>query len=52
MVRYIDGGYCSYPTFEVIGKKYNYVISRCQRKELDQEFQVLEDIVKSMKLIE
>ncbi len=46
VVKYTDYGYSSYPTFIVIGKKYNYAFSSGY-----VEFDDLEKIVKTVKLI-
>lgn len=47
VVKYTDYGYSSYPTFVVIGKKYNYAFGSG-----NVEFEDLEEIVKTVKLIE
>lgn len=48
VVEYEVSGFCSYPTLEVIGKKFNYLFS----PTCDGNISFFEDIVQSIKLID
>lgn len=50
VVQYTDAGLCSYPTMEVIGKKYNYSFTTSCGMDEEDEVTYLENIVKSVKL--
>ncbi len=50
VVKYETGGLCTYPTFQVIGRKYNYeLIPACGSGD---EFEYLENIVKTIKFLD
>lgn len=51
VVQYTDAGTCSYPTMEVVGQKYNYQFSTYCGQNSSEEWQYLETLVKSMKLV-
>lgn len=50
VVQYIDAGLCSYPTFEVIGQKYNYSFTTSCGHDEEEEIAYLEDVVKRVTL--
>ncbi|MBU1146704.1 hypothetical protein KKD80_04180 [Patescibacteria group bacterium] len=54
IIKYTDSGLCPYyPTLVIIGKKYNYALSPlCVVEKVDEEFKFLENIVKTVKLID
>lgn len=49
VVKYENFGLCSYPTLQIIGKKYNYELKPLCDGE---SFQFFEDIIKTIKLID
>jgi len=51
-VKYTDFGLCLYPTLQVIGKKYNYEFVPVCGLEIEKEFKFLENIVKTVKLVD
>jgi hypothetical protein len=50
MVKYSEYGLCaSHPTIVVIGKQHNYEFTTCHNNNAD-EFQVLENIIKTVNI--
>ncbi len=52
VVKYATSGLCSYPAFQVIGKKYNYEFAPVCSTNIETDFEYLEKIVKTVKLRE
>ena len=50
VVQYTDVGLCSYPTMELVGKKYNYSFTTSCGGDTQEEWNVLEKVVESIKL--
>lgn len=51
VVKYVDGGLCSYPTFVVFGEKYNFSFSPICGLDIEREFAQLREVVESVELI-
>lgn len=51
VVKYTEGGLCSSPTTEIIGKKYNYKLQSICGSD-DEDFSLHKEIIKSIKLID
>lgn len=52
VVKYATTGLCSYPAFQVIGKKYNYEFAPVCSTDIETDFAYLENVVKTVKLRE
>ncbi len=50
-IEYVDIGLCSYPTIEVVGKKYNYKLSYCAGgADREKDLMPLREIVEGMEI--
>lgn len=52
VVKYATTGLCSYPALQIIGEKYNYEFVPVCSGNIEKDFEYLEGIVKSAKLME
>lgn len=54
VVKYTTQGMCTYPTMQVLGKKYNYEFRPLCGSDtnIDSEFEYLTNIIKTVKLID
>ena len=52
IVKFTDVGMCNYPTLYVIGNKYNYEFRPLCSVDDEKEFEFLEEIVRSLELID
>lgn len=50
VVQYTDVGLCNFPTMEVIGTRFNYSFTTGCGTDEEEEWQYLEDIMKSVEL--
>jgi hypothetical protein len=51
VVKYVGAGLCTYPTLEIIGKSFNYSFSPVCGEGSDDEWNALEEIVKSVQFL-
>lgn len=52
VIKYEGYGLCNYPTLEVVGSKYNYNFSPVCGIDSKEEFEILEDIVETIEIVD